>query len=126
MSLNRRILLCAIAVLFSGLFIGLGFWQLSRRTERVSGAEARAARAAQARLEWSVPSDVPDDTAGLVGRNAQLTGRWDRTTSTTTAKRAASIIFFRLSSASRCSSPVFTIRNIRIWALCQSLWIDVR
>ncbi len=78
MSLNRRILLCAVVLLSSGLFVRLGFWQLSRRAERVSGVEARAVRAAQSLLDWATPSQVPDDTAGLVGRRARLTGRWDR------------------------------------------------
>lgn len=78
MSLNRKLWLCAITLLFSGLFIRLGFWQLSRRTERISAAATRAVRATQMRLDWSVRLDVPDDTAGLVGRSARLTGRWDR------------------------------------------------
>ena len=77
MSLNRKILLCVVALGMSGLFIRLGFWQLSRRAESLAGAEARLERFAQPPFEWLDGRALPDDTAGILGRKAHLTGRWD-------------------------------------------------
>lgn len=78
MTSTRKILLCIIAVGLSALFVRLGLWQLDRHGERSAGVRERAVRAEAPRLEWSGPGDVPPDTAGLIGRRARLTGRWDR------------------------------------------------
>ena len=78
MTINRRILLCAVALALGALFVRLGFWQLDRHGERSAGVRARAERADAPRLEWLGPGDVPPDTAGLIGRRARLAGRWDR------------------------------------------------
>ncbi|MCY3601262.1 MAG: SURF1 family protein [Gemmatimonadetes bacterium] len=78
MTINRRILLCAVALALGALFIRLGFWQLDRHGERSAGVRTRAERADAPRLEWLGPGDVPPDTAGLIGRRARLAGRWDR------------------------------------------------
>ena len=78
MTINRKILLCAVALVLGALFIRLGFWQLDRHVERSAGVRARAERADAPRLEWIGPGDVPSDTAGLIGRRARLAGRWDR------------------------------------------------
>ena len=78
MSSTRKIVLWVVAIGLSALFVRLGFWQLDRHGERSAGVRARAARAEAPRLEWSGPGDVPPDTAGLVGRRARLSGRWDR------------------------------------------------
>ncbi|MXW68112.1 MAG: SURF1 family protein [Gemmatimonadales bacterium] len=77
-TINRRILLCAVALALGALFIRLGFWQLDRHGERSAGVRARAERADAPRLQWMSPGDVPPDTAGLIGRRARLAGRWDR------------------------------------------------
>ena len=77
-SLSRKILLCAVAIGLSALFVRLGFWQLDRHGERSAGLRGRAERAEAPRLEWTGPGDVPSDTAGLIGRRARLLGRWDR------------------------------------------------
>ncbi len=78
MTINRRILLCAVALALGALFIRFGFWQLDRHGERSAGVRARAERADAPRLEWLVPGDVPPDTTGLIGRRARLAGQWDR------------------------------------------------
>ena len=78
MTINRKILLCAVALALGALFIRLGFWQLDRHGERSAGVRARAERADAPQLEWLGPGDVPPDTAGLIGRRARLAGRWDR------------------------------------------------
>ncbi|WP_419165553.1 SURF1 family protein [Candidatus Palauibacter sp.] len=78
MSLSRKILLCAVAIALSALFVRLGFWQIDRHGERSAGLRGRAERAEAPRLEWTRPGDVPPDTAGLIGRRARLIGRWDR------------------------------------------------
>ena len=78
MTINRKILLCAVALALGALFIRLGFWQLDRHGERSAGVRARAERAEAPPLEWLVPGDVPPDTTGLIGRRARLAGRWDR------------------------------------------------
>ena len=67
-----------VAIALAAIFFRLGGWQLDRHGERSAGVRARAERAAAPRLEWTRPGDVPFDTAGLVGRRARLTGRWDR------------------------------------------------
>ncbi len=78
MTSTRKILLCIVAIGLGALFVRLGFWQLDRHGERSAGVRGRAVRAEAPRLEWSGPGDVPSDTAGLIGRRARLTGRWDR------------------------------------------------
>ena len=78
MTFTRKILLCIVAIGLGALFVRLGFWQLDRHGERSAGVRGRAVRAEAPRLEWSDPGDVPPDTAGLIGRRARLTGRWDR------------------------------------------------
>ena len=76
--MSRKILLCAVAIGLSTLFVRLGFWQLDRHGERSAGLRGRAERAEAPQLEWTGPGDVPSDTAGLIGRRARLLGGWDR------------------------------------------------
>ena len=76
--MSRKILLCAVAIALSALFVRLGFWQLDRHGERSAGLRGRAERAEAPRLEWARPGDVPSDTAGLIGRRARLFGSWNR------------------------------------------------
>lgn len=78
MTSTRKIVLWVVAIGLSALFVRLGFWQLDRHGERSAGVRARAERAEASELEWSGPGDVPSDTAGLIGRRARLSGRWDR------------------------------------------------
>ena len=78
MTPTRRIVLWVVAIGLSALFVRLGFWQLDRHGERSAGVRERAVRAEAPVLEWSGPGDVPPDTAGLIGRRARLSGRWDR------------------------------------------------
>ena len=53
LALNRKILLCTIALGLSGLFVCLGFWQLTRRAENLAGAQTRLERFAQPPFEWT-------------------------------------------------------------------------
>ncbi|WP_419948990.1 SURF1 family protein [Candidatus Palauibacter sp.] len=76
--MSRKILLCAVAIALSAVFVRLGFWQLDRHGERSAGLRGRAERAEAPQLEWTGPGDVSPDTAGLIGRRARLLGRWDR------------------------------------------------
>ena len=77
LALNRKILLCTVALGLSGLFVCLGFWQLTRRAENLAGAEARLERFGQPPFEWSDERSLPNDTTGILGRKARLIGRWD-------------------------------------------------
>lgn len=78
MTSTRKTVLWVVAIGLSALFVRLGFWQLDRHGERSAGVRERAVRAEAPVLEWSGPGDVPPDTAGLIGRRARLSGRWDR------------------------------------------------
>ena len=77
LALNRKILLCTIALGLSGLFVCLGFWQLTRRAENLAGAQTRLERFAQPPFEWGDGQSLPADTTGILGRKARLSGRWD-------------------------------------------------
>lgn len=70
-------MLWIIALGLSALFVRLGFWQLSRHDERATSAEARTLRGSAPVLAWAEPGDVAGDTAGLVGRRARISGRWE-------------------------------------------------
>jgi len=76
----RTIILVVAAVLLAGLFVRLGFWQVSRYHERVAANRLRATREAEPRLEWAASegAEVPADTAGLVWRRVRVSGRYDR------------------------------------------------
>ncbi|MEO7455359.1 MAG: SURF1 family protein [Gemmatimonadaceae bacterium] len=73
--MSRRILLfCTLAVLAAGLFVRLGFWQLSRLRER------QAFNALMTRQQRTRPipfAELPRDTAGAHYRGASVRGRFD-------------------------------------------------
>ena len=76
---TRTIIVIGAALLLAGLFVRLGFWQVSRYHQRVAANRVRATRASEPRLDWSSgTSEVPSDTTGLVWRRVRARGRYDR------------------------------------------------
>lgn len=76
----RIFILVLVAVLLAGLFVRLGFWQVSRHHERVAENRVRATRGDKSLLDWAAPgaAEVPRDTAGLLWRRVRVSGRYDR------------------------------------------------
>ena len=75
MGAGKRILLVGIALLWFGIFLSLGIWQVERRTWKLALIEAAATRAHAAPVPAPPPSGQGFDANAQVYRHVAVSGR---------------------------------------------------